>query len=165
MSQPFNMTVARTDAGYAVFLEGRATMNEGSAFHEFVIRALDREEQPNLTLCVEACDYMDSTFLGGLVSLHKKYSSGDAPRFIVAASSEARARLLASARLDLILKLIEAAPACQGERVALPPPPPRSRDFAEHAILCHRLLAELGGPNATVFNLVADQLTKELEDS
>lgn len=164
MTAPSTLTVARSDAGYVVFLEGRATMNEGPAFHTFVTQLLDHAEEPALVVCADGCEYMDSTFLGGLISLHKKYSLTGRPRFIVAASRESRNRLLVSARLDLILKLTDRAPECSGNRSPIPTPPANSRDFTQHAIECHRLLAEIGGPQAAVFQLVADQLSKELAD-
>ena len=163
MTEPSSLTVARSDSGYVVFLEGRATMKEGPAFCTFVKELLDHAEEPTLVVCVEGCDYMDSTFLGGLIALHKKYSLQSPPRFIVSASRESRARLLASARLDLILKLIDDVPECTGRRAPIPTPPADAREFTQHAIKCHRLLAEIGGPQAPVFQLVADQLSKELD--
>ncbi len=163
MSGASILTVARAGDDYVVFLEGRATMQEGPAFHSFVSQTLDHADETTFVVCVDGCVYMDSTFLGGLISLHKKYSTQGTPRFVVAATRESRARLLASARLDLILKLVEQAPDCTGEPVQLPTPPAESREFTLHAIQCHRLLAEIGGPQAEVFQLVADQLTKELQ--
>ncbi len=78
MTAPSTLTVARSDAGYVVFLEGRATMNEGPAFHTFVTQLLDHAEEPALVVCADGCEYMDSTFLGGLISLHKKVFSDGA---------------------------------------------------------------------------------------
>ncbi len=163
MSGSSSLTLTRSGDDYVVILEGRATMQEGPAFHAFVSQTLDHVDEPTLVLCINGCEYMDSTFLGGLISLHKKYSTQPAPRFIVAASADSRARLLASSRLDLILHLVEEAPESCGTCVQLPTPPVESREFTLHAIKCHRLLAEVGGPQAAVFQLVADQLAKELE--
>lgn len=162
MTVPSHFTVARTESGYAIFLAGRATMNEGPAFHSFVTELLDRAAEPTLVVCADGCEYMDSTFLGGLISLHKRYSTKSPPRFIVAASKPTRARLLVGARLDLILELVEHPPHCLGERAPIPTPPANSREFTSHAIECHRLLAEIGGPQAAVYQLVADQLAQEL---
>lgn len=162
MTEPATLTVGPTDSGFVVYLDGRGTMHEGPAFCRFVQQTLDAADEPTLVLCIDGCQYMDSTFLGGLIALHKRYSVGSDRRFVVAASEDARQRLLKSARLDLILHLIDHEPACAGNRAVLPTPPADPRDFTRHAIECHRLLADIGGPQAAVFQLVAEQLTKEL---
>jgi len=162
MTGPSILSVGRAGDDYVAFLNGRATMGEGPAFHAFVMHTLDHAPEQALFLCIDACEYMDSTFLGSLISLHQKYSLKSPARFVVVASPESRTRLLASARLDLILKLDEQLPECGSQRVDVPTPPVGSTDFVKHAILCHQLLADIGGPQAATFQLVADQLSRDL---
>lgn len=159
------LTVGHTDTDYVAFLEGRATMSESPAFHAFVTQALDNAHEPTFVLDLDDCEYMDSTFLGCLISLHKRYSQQPPERFLVAAQPQTRTRLLATARLDLILKLIEAAPDCGEDRTRIPTPPVESTEFAQHALRCHQLLADIGGPQAAVFQLVADQLARDIEQN
>src|SRR5687768_10917844 len=108
------LKVGRTGAGYCVRVEGRGTMRESPAVEEFVARSMGGDP---VTVVVDltACDYLDSTFLGCLLGLHKRFgkragpSAADpgptpGPRFAIAADPERRRKLLGPTRLDLVLK-------------------------------------------------------------
>ena len=61
------------------------------------------------------CDYLDSTFLGCLVSLHRTYNRTSPHRFQVAASCDQRQKLLAPTHLDHLLDLTEVCPEPIGD--------------------------------------------------
>src|SRR5438067_192449 len=119
MSVPSRLVVGRTNAGYCLRIEGRGTMRESPAAHEFVRQVLDNGDGA-LVVALEACDYLDSTFLGCLADLHRRYGKQEPPRFLVAASPEKRARLLAPNHLDKLLKITEVCPEMVGDECPLP---------------------------------------------
>ena len=49
------------------------------------------------------------------------------------------------------------------EYVPLPAADPASTDVMRHVMECHRLLAELGGPQQAAFAAIADHLERELK--
>ena len=63
--------VGRTEAGYAIRIEGRGTMRESPALQRVVRTVLDGEACA-VTIDLAVCDYLDSTFLGCLVDLHRR---------------------------------------------------------------------------------------------
>ncbi|HMB02962.1 MAG TPA: STAS domain-containing protein [Isosphaeraceae bacterium] len=161
MTAPSRLIVGRTNSGYCLRVEGRGTMRESPAAHEFGREILD-SEGGSLVVALEACDYLDSTFLGCLVDLHRRYGKQEPPRFLVAASPEQCRRLFAPNHLDKLLKATEVGPEVIGEEFVLPPLAKGSDELGLHVMECHRRLAELGGPNQAAFARIADQLAREL---
>jgi len=163
MSTPSVVKVGRTGTGYRLRVEGRGTRRESPSVHEFAIRALE-DEAPSLALDLSACEYLDSTFLGCLVGLYKRFGSGPMPRFSVAISPEACRRLLTPNHLDALIKTSPDCPPVIGEDLSLPVLALGASDLAWHIMECHRRLAEVEGPNQAVFAEVADQLARELSE-
>jgi len=161
MTASTRLSAGRTKTGYRLRVEGRGTMRESPAAHEFVRQVLDHEDGA-LVLDLEPCDYLDSTFLGSLVDLHKRYGSQVPPRFLVAASREKRLRLLAPNHLEKLLNATEVCPEVIGEDCVLPPLAKGSQELGHHVMECHRRLAELDGPNRAAFEQIADQLAREM---
>lgn len=159
------LKLGRTDHGYCVRVEGRGTMRESRSVHAFAEHAL---ADPATTLVVDlsACEYLDSTFLGSLLDLHRHYGkTRDAqgrPRFMLARLSEPCRKLLASMRIDRLVAITEDAPDCGPVMETIPPAVLESADFARHVMECHRRLAELGGPGCQTFEHIADEMAKEL---
>src|SRR5262249_19078749 len=116
MPTPSALKVGRTRDGYRVRVEGKGTMRESPAVHEFAMHTLDAAPA-SLVIDLSGCDYLDSTFLGCLVDLHRRHGRERPARFEVAAPPQARLRLLASSRLDALLNLIDEAPQVIGEDV------------------------------------------------
>src|SRR5262245_58198315 len=111
MSQPTSLRVGQTDDGYIVRVEGRGTMRESPAAEVFARQALREEPARTVIFDLQACSYLDSTFLGCLITLHKEFKGLHPPRFFVAAPAECRTRLLAPTFLDRYLNLLESPPA------------------------------------------------------
>src|SRR6516165_4500505 len=92
--------IGRTVSGYMLRVEGRGTLQESPAIHDFAARILDQgPEAGTFVIDLAACDYLDSTFLGCLVMLHRRYNHPVPHRFRVAASAEKCQKLLAPTRL------------------------------------------------------------------
>lgn len=161
MSTPSVVSVGQTPSGSAIRIEGRGTMRESPAVREFAVRALDQGTE-RLMIDLEGCDYLDSTFLGCLVDLHRRYGVTEPPRFVVSAPAATVQRLLAASRLDRFLRPTEERPEILGEAVVLPSQALETTELGRHVMECHRRLAEIGGPNQAIFERIADQLAEEL---
>ena len=155
------LKVAGTAGGYCIRVEGRGTMRESRSAAEFAAGPL---AEPGVAVVVDlsACDYLDSTFLGCLVDLHRRAGKTNPPRFRVFAPPEKVRTLLYPMRLDLVFKATPEPPQVVGEFVTLPAAAPGSPDVMRHVMECHRLLAEVGGPQKAVFAAIADNIEREL---
>jgi anti-anti-sigma factor len=164
MPTPSALTVSWTRRGYCVRVVGRGTMRESPALRAFALRVLDEPGGPALDVDLTACDYLDSTFLGGLLGLFRRFEQSGSPgRLAIAGPTEVLHRLLGPTRLDGILPLRAERPERLGEEVPIPPQALDSTDLGRHVLESHRRLAELGGANAAVFGPIADRLACELD--
>ena len=109
------------------------------------------------------CDYLDSTFLGCLVGLHRKYNRMLPHRFRVAASRNKSQKLLGPTGLNHLLDVTEVCPEPISDVVALSGPVLPTAGLGRHVMECHRRLAELGGSREKSFRSIADQLARESE--
>jgi anti-anti-sigma regulatory factor len=160
--------VASTAGGFVARIEGWGTMRESPLLQEFACECLEGDPVP-LVVDLADCTYLDSTFLGCLVGLHRRFSRDGAPQFLVAASAAQRQRLLAPLQLHQILKLIDEAPPEAGDWLTLCPadqaaPANGPRQAGRHILECHRRLAEMGGENEAVFAPIVAQLAYELQE-
>ncbi len=153
----------RTASGVLVHVEGHGTLNESPALREFAVQSLESQfGTGTLVIDLSHCDYLDSTFLGCLAGLHRRYNRTVPHRFVVAASYDQSQRLLRPTHLDQVLDVTDVYPEPIGETVELTGPMLSTPDLGRHIMECHRRLAELGGPRAASFQSVADQLAREL---
>ena len=164
MPTPSALTIGWTRRGYCVRVAGRGTMRESPALRAFALRVLDEPGSPTLDIDLTACEYLDSTFLGGLLGLLRRFEqSGPSGRLAVAGPPEVLHRLLGPTRLDALLPLRAGCPERLGEEVPIPPQALDSADLGRYVLECHSRLAELGGANAAVFGPVADRIACELD--
>jgi anti-anti-sigma regulatory factor len=161
------LKVARSHDGYCLRVEGAGTMRESRAAEEFVSRCVGDGGQP-VAIDLSACRYLDSTFLGCLVALHRRFNRGSAsgaPAVNVAAPSQTCRRAFETSRMDTLLAIRDELPVVEGEWVELPAPAADEgrEDLARHIIECHRQLADLGGPSEAAFRRIADAFERELQ--
>ncbi|MEQ8787527.1 MAG: STAS domain-containing protein [Pirellulaceae bacterium] len=149
--------VGRTSDGFLLAIVGRGTMRESLALHEHVVECLEHESL-SLTIDLSRCEYLDSTFLGCLVKLHKRLGG---EQFEVVAPGERR-ELLASMNLDRLLTVTDDPPAEVVSLTTLTAEMLCSEDLGRHSMHCHRELAQVEGPNRAVFQRIAEQLSREL---
>jgi len=155
------LKVNRTGAGYRIRIEGRGTLRESPTFHAFVKHVLESEPVAALVV-LSGCDYLDSTFLGGLIDLHRRYGEATPPRLGLVANPDVRRRLLEPNCLDGLFHYVEDEPGGAVEDVELSPLSLDRDDLGHHVLECHRRLVELGGPARAAFQGVVDRLTEEL---
>ena len=162
------LMVARTDEGYCLRVEGAGTMRESRAAEEFISRCVCDGGQP-VAIDLSACRYLDSTFLGCLVALHRRFNRGALPAGVgvsVAAPSATCRRAFETARMDTLLAIHDELPVVTGTWVRLPAPALEDtgkEELARHIIECHRQLADLGGPSQAAFRRIADAFERELQ--
>ena len=166
MPEPQNasMQVSKTDAGYVVRILGRGTMLESPALSEFAIGCLANSGD-SLIVDLSACEYLDSTLLGCLVTLHRRFGNADPPRFELAAADHVSERLLGPTRLVRFFHIIEEAPTTVDTSVPLQCSMPERDDLGRHIMRCHKELADLGGPESDAFARIAQRLARELGES
>jgi anti-anti-sigma regulatory factor len=153
--------VGRTGDGFLMRIVGRGTMRESLAFHDQMIDCL-AQESVKLVVDLNDCDYLDSTFLGCLVNLHRRLG---ADRLQIAACEQRRKMLLSAMRLERFFTLVDAAPESVCCPTTISAEALDSRGLGRHAMNCHRELANLGGPNQAIFTRIADQLAQELNET
>lgn len=153
--------VSRTRSGYRIRIEGRGTMRESPTVHAFAKHVLN-SEPGSLLIDLSACEYLDSTFLGGLVDLHRHYGFLRPSRFLLVAPPEVRKRVLAPNCLDNLFDYLEDDPGVIGEDMVLPTLSLTREELGLHVLDCHRRLVELGGPAQAAFQGVVDRLAEEL---
>jgi anti-anti-sigma regulatory factor len=137
-------------------------MSESPTLHEFATRTLDQGAD-ELYIDVSTCHYLDSTFLGSLLDMHRRYGRGNSPRFHVIAPADVRQKLFAPTHLHKVFHFEDAVPGSIACWVDLcPSASPSKADLARHVMECHRRLAELDCPGQKSFAAIADQLEREL---
>jgi anti-anti-sigma regulatory factor len=160
---PFSsvLKVGRTATGCVLRVEGRGTMRESRAAHELAIRCLP-ESTCTVAIDLSDCENLDSTFLGCLIDLQRRFGRGATSRFSVASPSEKCRRLFEIAQVQRALNITRESPSILGEYLLVPPAALDSSQTAHHILECHRLLGEFEGPSQAAFRAIADQLEKEL---
>ena len=155
-----SLSIGRWNEGYVVRVCGRGTMRESRVLQECA-RTLGLEGAVALVVDLANCDYLDSTFLGCLVSFQRRVGR-ESDRVAVYAPPEAEKRLLHALQLHRFFRLIDALPETIGSCELLEMQSCDSVELGRHVMDCHRRLAELGGAQQEVFNRIADQLAQEL---
>ena len=160
-----SLSVGRTADGYCLRLHGRCTMNESPAAHAFVERTV-RDGAEKVYVDVSECAYLDSTFLGSLLDLHRRHGKAQPAKFSLVATPEARAKLFEPTHLHTVFNFTDSCPGPIDAWVDLPCLATRtSGEVARHVMECHQRLAEVDGPSRASFAAVAQQLERELSKS
>jgi anti-anti-sigma regulatory factor len=156
------LKIAPTARGCCVRIEGRGTMRESPAAKTVGERTLAADPSAVVVFDLSACDYLDSTFLGCLMSLARSHAPGLPKRFEIAAPPEVRKKLLGPCRLDRLIPCTDAAPAAVAGWVDVPAADLDPKEMTRHIMEAHRLLAEVDSPMRIAFTRIADELAKEL---
>ncbi|MEQ9408267.1 MAG: STAS domain-containing protein [Fuerstiella sp.] len=160
MTTTSTFCIGSTDATIVARVTGHGTRDHCVAFVEEVTAAVQQADDHTLIVDVEQCEYLDSTFLGCLVTLYQKTET----RMSVCASDQQKKKLFSSARIDRLIPIRQPAdvmepdqwhPICNSTDV-------ETTVLVKRVAEAHRRLAEIEGPNAAVYGQVADQLESEL---
>lgn len=153
------LKAACTADGCVLRIEGRGTLKESHVARELAMRTLEGATGASMIFDLCDCEYLDSTFLGCLINLHKDFPG----RFTIAAPPATCKKLLGPLRLDRILICNDTAPAASGEWVIIAIPPDDKKLLLTHVMQSHRLLSECDTPMKSQFARIADQMAVELQ--
>ena len=153
----------RTADGYMVRVEGHGKMCESLALRRFVESTLCDN---SLSLCIDLnqAQYLDSTFLGCLIRLQKRWRQCQQGSFQIIATSQQVELLLAPSQLHRLLAISSEEKPRIGKEVPLETQKIEAESLGQHILECHRQLAEVEGPDQDVFRRVANQLANDLND-
>lgn len=153
------------DRGCLIQLIGRCTMQHSPSVEELVSQMMLRDQSVRVDIDLHACTYLDSTFLGCLFGLYRRFvqRSQAGPRVRFYASPTTMKALFGPLHLDRILHADEGpAPAAVGPMVPMEPSPADRKSICKHVMECHRRLAETDTPAKTAFTKIADAMEQEL---
>ncbi len=156
------LSVGRSSSAYCVRVHGRCTKSQSPALHHFATHVFG-ESPETIYVDLRSCDYLDSTFLGSLLDLHRKYGRAPDLRLRLIAGDELRTRLFAPTHLHKVFNFEDEYPEAIENWVELCSETPLSKtEMARHIMECHRRLAEVDSPAQKTFAMIADQLESEL---
>jgi len=154
------MKVGPTDQGCCIRIEGAGTMQESQAAQSMAARTLESSSDTVVVIDLSECDYLDSTFIGCLVQLHRGY--GTPSRCVVAAPGPKLKKLIGACGLDRILCVVDSAPEVRGQWVVLSAAVTERGELMRHVMECHRALAQLDSPMKNAFAKIADGIERDL---
>jgi anti-anti-sigma factor len=135
-------------------VEGRATMNQSTPMRRCAERAV---AAGTTRICVDlrSCSYMDSTFVGTLLTLRKLLASRCHDELVLITPSEACCRILQQMGLldVLVMQSIEVDPTIVWSDLAAEAPD--AGTFKRTIAQAHEELANLPGPAGEQFKAVA----------
>jgi anti-anti-sigma regulatory factor len=164
MAAATTVSVGRTRTGYCVRIEGRGTLRESPAVHAFADWML-ADPANDLVLDLSACDYVDSTFMGCMAWLQRRFGGpGRQPgrvAFVVPPPTGRRA--IETMHLESVLNLIPSAPPLVGASTVIPAPELSPEDLGRHILECHRRLVEIDTGNEAIFGPIVARLARDFE--
>ena len=101
------LSVGRTPGGYCLRLQGRCTMAESPTAHEFADRTMRDAGAGALYVDVSECTYLDSTFLGSLLDLHRRHGKANPGKMTLVATPEARKKLFEATHLHTVFNFTD----------------------------------------------------------
>ena len=152
------ITVGKTATGFVVRIAHHGTLRESRALAEFAASMPHGQE---LSLDLSKADYLDSTFLGSLMGLHKRTNMARNGTFRICGPVVHVRRLMGKTRLDTVLPLVDGVPSTLGEEQEIPQAATESAELAHFIADAHRKLAELGGPDSPAYAKVAERIDEE----
>jgi anti-anti-sigma regulatory factor len=157
-----NLKIAPTHAGCVIRVEGDGTMGQSPAAREVALNTLGADPQAVVVFDLSACDYLDSTFLGCLMDVYRRFGRTQPQRYFIAADAEQRRKLLGPTHIDRLIPTLEAAPEPCGPWVTVKTQNLSSRDLTRHVMECHQALADSECPMRGVFAKIVTHLEREL---
>lgn len=163
MREDSTLRMASQGGAWIARLEGRGTVRESPTLQGLVARILEARGDAQVLLDLRDSEYLDSTFLGCVATLHRRFSARPPRRFRIVAPEGVRARLFGPSGLDRVFAFVDEAPEVDAEAwMDVPATALDERQLGYHVMEAHRRLAELGGPHALAFAAIAEQFALEL---
>jgi anti-sigma B factor antagonist len=146
------------------WVAGRARMMEGLAIRRFAEQALQAGAK-YFRVDLSDCTYMDSTFQGTLLCLHRKAKERQGELQVFSPSSACR-QLLKQIGVDRVFHLVEhplsEEPDADAVKLTIDCRETVSRELEGTLVDAHQQLAALDGPEAPAFRAVVNTLLKDI---
>lgn len=159
MSKHCDLHAARCTGGFVIRVRGSGTSRQSPALAGFVRTIFEQHPEATISVDLLRCEYLDSTFLGCLLTLQRTGQD----RFEVVANDASRERLLTATRIDSCLRLTTTAPPAGSAFEPLQIDASSDRELGQHMMETHQALAEVPSEFAARFKSIALQLMRELE--
>jgi anti-anti-sigma regulatory factor len=156
--------IAPTQTGCCIRVRGLGTLRESPAADDLATRTLaDDGSGGSVVFDLNECEYLDSTFLGVLIDLYRRFGRAQPPRYFIAASADARKRLLGAMNLERLIPMLDQPPEIAGAWAAIPDRTLPRKELARHVMEAHRALAQVDSPMRDLFARIARQMENELK--
>lgn len=165
VARPTNLKIAPTEKGCVIRVEGDGTMGQSPAAREVAINTLGADAQAVVVFDLSACEYLDSTFLGCLMDVYRRFGRTNPPRYFIAADAEQRRKLLGPTHIDRLIPTMDVAPEPCGRWVTVRTQDLSARELTQHVLECHQALADSECPMREVFAKIVSHLESELAKS
>jgi len=162
VARPTSLRIAPTDVGCVIRVEGDGTMGQSPAAREVALNTLGADPNAVVVFDLADCDYLDSTFLGCLMDVYRRFGRTKPQRYFIAADAETRKKLLGPTHIDRLIPTMDAAPTPCGEWVTVKTQNLSSRELTQHVMECHQALADSECPMRGVFAKIVSHLESEL---
>ena len=137
-------------------------MGQSPAAREVALNTLGADPQAVVVFDLSACEYLDSTFLGCLMDVYRRFGRTQPQRYFLAADAATRKKLLGPTHIDRLIPTLEVPPEPCGPWVVVPTQNLDRRALTRHVMECHQALAESDCPMRGVFAKVVQHLEREL---
>lgn len=160
MTTHCDLCVAPSSKGFVIRVQGRGTATHSPTLANFVKGCFEQDSEACVAVDLLGCEYLDSTFLGCLLTLQR---AGAETRFQVVADDAVRKRLLAATQLDSYLTLVSEAPKSTSPFTKIDTASVSVRELGQHMMEAHQALGEIPSDVASAFRRIASQLKSDLE--
>src|SRR5262245_57363897 len=156
------LRVGYLDGGLYVHVNGRATQRLCPTLEHLVQTFVEAHPQgPAITLDLDSCAWVDSTFAGWLLGVRRQLQPCGGRLRLSGVSERCRASL-ARMQLQTLFEFVAVTAPAETSIVNCATGDRPDRETLEIMLRAHEFLAAVGGDNARVFNPVIDVLRKQL---
>lgn len=156
------LRVGYLPSGLYVHLNGRATQRLCPTLERLAQAYVEaRPHEPTITLDLDGCVWVDSTFAGWLLGIRRQLHSRGGALCLANISERCRASL-ARMQLQQLFEYASAAPPAETSIINCTTGDRPDRETLEIMLRAHESLSETGSENARVFEPVVAVLRKQL---
>ncbi len=165
---PSMFFLGRSPDAEVVIIEGKGLRRQSEYLKSLFEDATEGQDENQvsdrpLVVMLDRCDYLDSTFLGGLVRLSKQNAHKETRTLRIVAGPETVKRLFGACKLQKYLPVQDSFSGrtpTQWQAVDLDQ---AGEDCVYHQLESHEALAELDIPQSDAFHRIAENIRKELQ--
>lgn len=164
MQDTSKVLVGSLKAGYMVKVVGKGTMEYCSDLFQYLSTKIDTESVENIYFELSSATYLDSSFIGVIVSIQKKIKKNKNCNVILLNPSEKVKEILSTMGLLEILPIQEQS-GLKNIEITDEIQKKLEKNYEDIQLLLesHQNLMELNSANKKRFSLVEEMLRKELE--